>query len=52
MNGSKFKYDTRLHETELNLFEDLVGKSILWFRMEQGYFDYIPKIKKWVKEQS
>lgn len=23
---------------------------ILWMRMEQGYFDYIRKIKKWCKE--
>jgi hypothetical protein len=26
--------------------------AILWFRMEQGYFDYIRKIKKWLKEHS
>ncbi len=23
--------------------------AILWFRLEMGYFDYIRKIKKWVK---
>jgi len=24
--------------------------AILWFRLEMGYFDYIRKIKKWVKD--
>lgn len=26
--------------------------ALLWVRMEQGYFDYIRKIKKWVKEHA
>ncbi len=25
--------------------------AAVWFRMEQGYFDYIRKIKNWVSEQ-
>jgi hypothetical protein len=26
--------------------------ALLWLRMEQGYFDYIRKIKKWVREHA
>lgn len=36
MKRPKFKYDTRLSEAELNLFEDLVGKSISSFRLENA----------------
>lgn len=36
MKRSKFNYDTRLKEAELNFFEDLIGKSISVFRIENA----------------
>ncbi len=30
----------------------IVSFIALWIRMEQGYFDYIRKIKKWVKQHA
>ncbi len=36
MKKPKFKYDTRLKEKELTFFEDLIGKSISVFRVENA----------------
>ena len=36
MKKTSFKYDTRLTEKELLLFEDLIGKSISAFRIEKA----------------
>lgn len=38
----KFKYDTRLNQTEIYLFEDLIGKSISSLRLETAFINPPP----------
>lgn len=45
MENTRFKYDTRLKERELQLFQDLIGKSIATFRLENGTVVLPPHFK-------
>lgn len=42
-------YNTNVQTAYLIIGLAIGVLSIMWYRMERGYFDYIRKIKKWIK---
>jgi hypothetical protein len=42
-------YQTNLQTAFILIGMALATMAIMWYRMERGYFDYIRKIKKWIK---
>lgn len=42
-------FNTNIQTAYIILGTSLLVFSILWYRMEKGYFDYIRKLKQWAK---
>lgn len=45
-------FNTNTQTAYLILGMAIVVFAIMWYRMERGYFDYIRKIKKWIKSHA